>query len=48
MNLMKTLLDTLQGGTKYLEQRGVEEARLNMEYLLAQETGQQPLMRMAI
>ncbi len=36
MNLMKTLLDTLQGGTKYLEQRGVEEARLNMEYLLAQ------------
>jgi len=33
---MKTLLDTLQGGTKYLEQRGVDEARLNMEYLLAQ------------
>ena len=32
---MKTLLDTLQGGTKYLEQRGVEDARLNMEYLLA-------------
>ncbi|MCP4849898.1 MAG: peptide chain release factor N(5)-glutamine methyltransferase [Verrucomicrobiaceae bacterium] len=32
---MKTLLDTLQGGTKYLEARGVEDARLNMEYLLA-------------
>ena len=32
---MKTLLDTLQGGTKYLEQRGVDDARLNMEYLLA-------------
>ena len=32
---MKTLLDTLQSGTKYLEQRGVEDARLNMEYLLA-------------
>ncbi|MCH2061500.1 MAG: peptide chain release factor N(5)-glutamine methyltransferase [Verrucomicrobiales bacterium] len=32
---MKTLLDTLQGGAKYLEQRGVEDARLNMEYLLA-------------
>lgn len=32
---MKTLLETLQGGTEYLEQRGVEDARLNMEYLLA-------------
>lgn len=32
---MKTLLETLQGGAKYLEGRGVADARLNMEHLLA-------------
>lgn len=32
---MPTVLDTLQKGTSYLEKHGVEEARLNMQYLLA-------------
>ncbi len=33
---MPTLLDTLQKGTAYLESHGVEEARLNMQHLIAQ------------
>lgn len=33
--MSKTLLETLQGGAKYLEARGVADARLNMEHLLA-------------
>lgn len=32
---MATVLDTLQKGTAYLEKYGVEEARLNMQYLLS-------------
>ena len=32
---MPTVLDTLQKGTAYLEKHGVEEPRLNMQYLLA-------------
>lgn len=32
---MKTVLETLQGGTEYLEKRGVPEARLNMQLMLA-------------
>ena len=32
---MKTLLETLQSGSAYLEKRGVDEPRLNMEHLIA-------------
>jgi len=32
---MTTLLDTLTKGAKYLEDRGVESPRLNMEHLVA-------------
>ena len=31
--LMKTVLQTIQSGTPYLEKAGVESARLNMEML---------------
>jgi release factor glutamine methyltransferase len=34
-----TVLEILDGGTRYLEQRGVEEARRNMQLLLAKELG---------
>ena len=33
---MKQLLEILQSGTAYLEKRKIDEARLNMEHLLAQ------------
>ena len=36
---MKTVLEALRGGTEYLERRGVPEARLNMQLLLAHHLG---------
>ena len=36
---MKTVLETIQSGTPYLEKAGVESARLNMEYMLAHVMG---------
>ncbi len=36
---MKTALETLQAGTTYLEKRGVPEARLNMQLMLAHQLG---------
>ena len=36
---MKTVLDTIHGGTEYLEKRGVEDARLTMQILLAHVLG---------
>lgn len=34
---MKSVLETIKGGATYLEKRGVGEARLNMEHLLAKQ-----------
>ena len=36
---MKTVLETLQRGTDYLEKRGVDSARLNMQLMLADVLG---------
>lgn len=36
---MSTVLEILDSGTRYLEQRGVEDARRNMQLLLAHELG---------
>ncbi|MEC7863235.1 MAG: peptide chain release factor N(5)-glutamine methyltransferase [Verrucomicrobiota bacterium] len=36
---MKSLLETLQSGSGYLEDRGIDEARLNMEHIIANVLG---------
>jgi len=36
---MTTLLETLDGGTRYLEKRGIEDARRNMQMLIAHQLG---------
>ncbi len=36
---MKTVLETIQAGSGFLERRGIEKPRLNMEYLLAHVLG---------
>jgi release factor glutamine methyltransferase len=36
---MKTLLDTLNGGTEWLERRGIENARRNMQLMLCEALG---------
>ena len=38
---MTTILDALEKGTQYLAQKGVQDARLNMELLIAHELGLQ-------
>lgn len=36
---MKSLLETLQSGSGYLEDRGIDDARLNMEHIIANVLG---------
>ena len=36
---MKSVLETINGGASYLEKRGIQEARRNMEHLLAKRLG---------
>lgn len=36
---MSTVLETIDGGTRYLEKRGVEDARRNMQLLVAHQLG---------
>jgi len=36
---MSTVLETIEGGTRYLEKRGVEDARRNMQHLVAHQLG---------
>ena len=36
---MSTVLETIDGGTRYLEKRGVEDARRNMQVLVARQLG---------
>ncbi|MDE0570413.1 MAG: peptide chain release factor N(5)-glutamine methyltransferase [Verrucomicrobiales bacterium] len=36
---MKSLLETLQSGSGYLEDRGIDDARLNMEHIIAKILG---------
>jgi release factor glutamine methyltransferase len=36
---MTTVLETIEGGTRYLEKRGVEDARRNMQMLVAGQLG---------
>ncbi len=36
---MSTVLETINGGTRYLEQRGIEDARRNMQLLVARQLG---------
>ena len=36
---MTTVLETIDGGTRYLEKRGIEDARRNMQMLVAHQLG---------
>ncbi len=36
---MSTVLETIDGGTRYLEKRGIEDARRNMQMLVAHQLG---------
>ena len=36
---MSTVLETIDGGTRYLEKRGIEDARRNMQMLVANQLG---------
>ena len=36
---MSTVLETIDGGMRYLEKRGVEDARRNMQMLVARQLG---------
>jgi release factor glutamine methyltransferase len=36
---MTTVLETIDGGTRYLEKRGIEDARRNMQMLVAKQLG---------
>ncbi len=36
---MSTVLETIDGGTRYLEKRGIEDARRNMQLLVAKQLG---------
>lgn len=36
---MSTVLETIDGGTRYLEKRGIEDARRNMQWLVAHHLG---------
>jgi len=36
---MKTVLDCLESGSRYLEERGIEDARRNMQWLVAKQLG---------
>lgn len=37
--MMKTVLDCLESGSRYLEERGIEDARRNMQWLVAHHLG---------
>jgi len=34
---MSTVLETIDGGTRYLEKRGIEDARRNMQIMVAHQ-----------
>jgi release factor glutamine methyltransferase len=36
---MSTVLETIDGGTRYLEKRGIDDARRNMQMLVAKQLG---------
>ena len=36
---MSTVLETIDGGTRYLEKRGIDDARRNMQMLVAHQLG---------
>jgi len=37
--IMSTVLETIDGGARYLEKRGIEDARRNMQMMVAQQLG---------